>query len=473
MAARTQSATSPRPSRARPRRQSRKSSRRNRPRRHGCGAAEPDVRQPALEAEMKRGQPMPHAVLRCTIATLMLALIALVVAAWLATPPPVDAQGQAPPGNLKYTGAASCGASNCHGSTKPKADYPKLDENIVWAKKDKHDKAYETLLKKNPKTNVDPALIAKNLKIAKAESSEKCLVCHAVNVPQNLRGPKFDVTEGMHCDGCHGPAEKWLEPHAEKGWTHEKSVALGMYDTKSFLLRAEKCVSCHLQIDADMVAAGHPDLLAFELDTFSTNMPPHWRDKGTWAGTKAWAVGQVISLREAAKQVADRAKTAAAKQIEEAMTKVRGHAAVVRPLLGVTSPDAVKTLETDVTALGEAVGKGDKAAMQTLGTKLATAMNQEAGRLAGRDFDQASTQKIVKGITGDADAIGASGIRSAEQAAMALDRLYSTYSKSPGQKPDKAATDALDRMFAGLEDPAKYNAGAFVKEVKAFDQGFK
>ena len=48
-------------------------------------------------------------------------------------------------GNLKYTGAASCGASNCHGSTKPKADFPKLNENVVWFQKDKHAKAYATL----------------------------------------------------------------------------------------------------------------------------------------------------------------------------------------------------------------------------------------------------------------------------------------------------------------------------------------
>ena len=81
-------------------------------------------------------------------------------------------------------------------------------------------------------------------KIAKAETSSKCLVCHAVDVKPELRGEKFNITEGVHCDGCHGPAEKWLEPHAEKGWTHEQSVKLGMYATKDFLLRAEKCVSC-------------------------------------------------------------------------------------------------------------------------------------------------------------------------------------------------------------------------------------
>ena len=95
------------------------------------------------------------------------------------------------------------------------------------------------------------------------------MIVGAFVLPPMMRGPKFDITEGVHCEGCHGPAEKWLEPHAEKGWTHEQSVKLGMYDTKNLLLRAEKCVSCHLAIEPDLVAAGHPDLLAFELDTFS------------------------------------------------------------------------------------------------------------------------------------------------------------------------------------------------------------
>src|SRR6266545_7827332 len=234
-------------------------------------------------------------------------------------------------GNYKYTGAASCGASHCHGSTKPKADFPKLNENVVWFQKDKHAKAYATLTNEKLKSGVKPSAIAKKLNIAKAETSDRCLVCHAVDVKPELRGPKFDISDGVHCDGCHGPAEKWLEPHAGKGWTHEQSVKLGMYDTKNLLLRADKCVSCHLQIEADMVAAGHPDLLAFELDTFSLQMPPHWRDKGTWFGARAWATGQVVSLREAAKQVADRAKASAApKLMQEAAAKVRGHGAVVR-----------------------------------------------------------------------------------------------------------------------------------------------
>jgi Cytochrome c554 and c-prime len=377
-------------------------------------------------------------------------------------------------GNYKYTGAASCGASNCHGSTKPKADFPKLNENVVWFQKDKHAKAYATLTNEKLKSGVSPSKIATNLKIAKAETSSKCLVCHAVDVKPELRGPKFDISEGVHCDGCHGPAEKWLEPHAEKGWTHEQSVKLGMYDTKSFLLRAEKCVSCHLAIEHEMVAAGHPDLLAFELDTFSATMPPHWRDKGAWAGTKAWATGQVISLREAAKQLGDRAAgNASGPLLTDALGKVQGHGAVVRVLLGVVAADAQKSVEADIAALADAVGKGDKAKVGATAKNLANTMNQQAPKIAAREFDQASTKKIMGDIAGSADAIGTVGVRGAEQAAMALDRLYSTYSKAPGQKADKAVGDSLDRMFGTIEDPKKFDAKKFAAEAKAFGDAIK
>jgi hypothetical protein len=377
-------------------------------------------------------------------------------------------------GNLKYTGAASCAASNCHGSTKPKADFPKMNENVVWFQKDKHAKGYATLTNEKLKSGVSPAKIAQNMKIAKAEASSKCLVCHAVDVPKELRGPKFDITEGVHCDGCHGPAEKWLEPHAEKGWTHEQSVKLGMYDTKDFLLRAEKCVSCHLQIDHEMVAAGHPDLLAFELDTFSATMPPHWRDKGTWATTRAWATGQAISLREAARQLGDRAAGNAAGQLlTDALGKVQGHGAVVRVLLSVAAPDVQKSVEADLVALTEAVAKGDRTKISATAKTLQSSMNQQAPKLAAREFDQASTRKIMADIAAASDAIGATGLRAAEQAAMAMDRLYSAYSKAPGQKADKAVGDTLDRIFGTIEDPKKFDGKKFATEAKAFGAALK
>ena len=47
------------------------------------------------------------------------------------------------------------------------------------------------------------------------------------------------------------------------------------------------------------------------------------------------------------------------------------------------------------------------------------------------------------------------------------------YSKAPGNKPDKAAGEALDRLFAAIENPAKYDAKQFAAEVKAFEKNLK
>jgi hypothetical protein len=376
----------------------------------------------------------------------------------------------------KSTGAASCGSSNCHGSTKPKADYPKLNESLVWYQKERHAKGYDTLVNEKLKSGVRPSKIAQALKIPKAETSDRCLSCHAVNVKPQMRGPKFDITEGVHCEGCHGPAEKWLEPHAEKGWTHEQSVKLGMYDTKNLLLRAEKCVSCHLAIEPDLVAAGHPDLLAFELDTFSALMPPHWRDKGVWFGTAAWSTGQAITLREAMKQLAARASgNAPAPRVEEAWAKARGIAVVFRSALGLAAPDAQKSLDQDIATLSDLMAKGasDRAKIAATANQAAKTADQSAAKLASRAFDKAATQALMQAISGDADNVSAGGIRAAEQAAMALDRLYGTYSKAPGEKPDKATQASLDKLFPMVEDPKQYNAKQFATELKAFRSSLK
>ena len=94
--------------------------------------------------------------------------------------------------------------------------------------------------------------------------------------------------------------------------------------------------------------------------------------------------------------------------------------------------------------------------------------------MAARDYDQASTKKLLADISGSGDAIGATGVRAAEQAAMALDRLYSAYSKAPGApKADPAASKALDTMFGTLEDPKKYDAKAFGAAAKSFNDTIK
>lgn len=73
-------------------------------------------------------------------------------------------------------------------------------------------------------------------------------------------------------------------------------VTAGVRDLRNFYVRANTCVACHQNLDADVLAAGHPEL-HFELDGQSVAEPKHWRDEPS-TGAKAWLVGQAVALRE-------------------------------------------------------------------------------------------------------------------------------------------------------------------------------
>lgn len=177
-------------------------------------------------------------------------------------------------GPVKYIGPGSCAATSCHGSVKPVAGSRLLqNEYSTWILQDKHSRAYQALV-----GDVGERM-AHILKLgAKAQESPKCLACHALYTTPDERGRAFEISEGVSCENCHGPASAWLGPHTTRSWTHEKSLALGMTDTRNVIHRTEKCLECHLGtknkfVDHEMIAAGHPDLY-FELDSFSAVMPP-------------------------------------------------------------------------------------------------------------------------------------------------------------------------------------------------------
>jgi len=209
---------------------------------------------------------------------------------------------------VKYIGPGSCAATSCHGSVKPVAGSRVLqNEYSTWILQGKHSRAYQAL------TGGIGERMARILKLgAKPEASPKCLGCHALYTTPEQRGRPFEISEGVSCESCHGPASAWLGPHTTRDWPHEKSVALGMRDTRNVIHRAGLCLECHLGtkdkfVDHEMIAAGHPDLY-FELDSFSAVMPRHWKmpresvpgkpvEDPAWAGVRDWATGQAVQLR--------------------------------------------------------------------------------------------------------------------------------------------------------------------------------
>ncbi len=389
-----------------------------------------------------------------------LALLAAIAVLFGVLAPPAEAQ-LAISKEYKYTGTGSCAASSCHGGKKPAVKPGDPDDTYtIWAAKDKHNKAYNTLTKK------ESVAIAQKMKLGKATESDKCLGCHALHVDKAQLTPraKYDVGDGVSCDSCHGPAEKWLEGHdkGEKGgWPHSKSVAAGMYDTKDVLKRAELCVSCHLSIDADMIAAGHPSMI-FELDSFSQNQPPHWKDQKEFFGPLAWGTGQAAALREAAEQLATRLKGNAPEALlKESFDQTRGHAISLRPLLAQVAAEQGKTLEQQVAA----IDIKDKAKGAAAASTVAKTGADLAKRLSQVKYTKDIVWNVLKAQVGDPERATSAGLRSAEQVAMAVDSLFRGATAAGVKPPEAKAIDAaIGKMFDELPtkpadfDPKKFTA---------------
>jgi hypothetical protein len=183
----------------------------------------------------------------------------------------------------KFYGAEAC--QDCH--ALPKAlnqkslDFVLLTEYSTWTTYDKHSLAYVALACERGQN------IGKLLGIKVTEDA-RCLNCHAINVPEDRRVATFSLIDGVNCEGCHGPAEGWLQNHQFVNWrkqSPQEKYSLGMRDVRDPAVKAEMCMSCHVGNAAEgkvvshaMYAAGHPPLPAFDLALFSSNLPPHWRN---------------------------------------------------------------------------------------------------------------------------------------------------------------------------------------------------
>jgi hypothetical protein len=397
-----------------------------------------------------------------------------------------------------YNGPGSCAASSCHGGVQPKTvlRIPQ-NEYSVWAAQDKHQRAYSVL------SNSVSQRMGKLLKIKDPNKEHKCLACHALDVPSEARAQTFQLDDGVSCENCHGPAVGWLGPHTTRGWTHEQSVKLGMYDTRDLVSRSERCVSCHVgtsekQVDHAMIAAGHPDL-TFELDTFSSAMPRHWKplsDKAAWFDVKEWSVGQAVQLRESLNRLSRRSAGAQWPEFSE-LECFSCHHSLTRPeaswrqasgypgrqpgatqwnasrytvfrhVAMATSRDAATKLDAELEHLGGLVGNwSDRAQIEASAKQAAQLADQIAHELDKQQYNENLTLRIMQGISADATNISNAGERSAEQAAMALDSLAISYGKNAKGANQQDIRAAINRLFKELQNPSAYNAPQFAAQLQ-------
>jgi len=215
----------------------------------------------------------------------------------------IAAQGATLPENGDYVheGVASCANSVCHGKVSPDPTSPVLlNEYRTWLREDYHSRAYKTL------TNPQSRTMADKLGLASAHTAKVCLDCHTDNVAPDRRGSRFNISDGVGCEACHGGAQEWLQSHAETGTSHADNLARGMYPTEQPMARARLCLSCHLGTASKfathtIMGAGHPRL-AFDLEVFTQNQPRHYRVDEDYRARKPyigsvnmWLAGLVIS----------------------------------------------------------------------------------------------------------------------------------------------------------------------------------
>lgn len=319
----------------------------------------------------------------------------------------------------RFLGGQSCQSSSCHGGGVGK------DQAIIWEKKDVHARAHTIL------ANARSKQIADGLKIEDATKSARCTVCHsplqAVPIERFVKDARPD--NGVSCETCHGPAEPWLRFHTRLDITHEQRVAAGLRELTDFYGRANACVACHLNIDTELVRAGHPEMF-FELDGQVAAQPPHYKDAGAWLGPRAWLTGQAATLRELSWKLT---KT----NDPELLLRWKGLAWV----LAKASPAGANIADS-----------ADFASAQTA----ADALARDAAK---SEWSKERTVKLLREYCGVSAQFRESEIdaaelrRRAEMLVLAIDRLWSAL-----KREGSITSDAFDTALRVLNDQARAQA---------------
>ncbi len=410
------------------------------------------------------------------------------------------AAGDIPTVSGKYVGPGSCSAVACHGGIQARTTTKVLqNEYSTWITADKHTRAYVAL------TEPLGRQMSAILKIGPAEKSQRCLVCHALSVPESEHARDFDVAEGVSCESCHGASSQWIGPHIQPTADHQKMVALGLVDNKNLSVRTEKCLTCHLgapglNVDHELIAAGHPDL-KFELDSYTAVEPPHWVEKGPNGGpadplygVRAWAVGEAVELQQSMLRVSRHAKNGPWPEFSEmdcmtchhALTGPQswrqkegyaGHRAgdppynlaryvVFKHFAEEVSPGLNAQLNTEANKVAALITSmsPDRAAVEAAANRAADLAGQIVVNVRDASYDTARTDRLLRAIASDGDAISVAGERTAEQALMTLDSLYIAEAKAGA--PNAATRQAIDGLFPLVNNPSAYNAPQFAAQMK-------
>ena len=424
-----------------------------------------------------------------------------------AAQPKSPAPSQDTPRPGLYVGAVSCASGSCHGNPKAKSpDGPNFavrqNEYFTWVKYDKHAKAYNVLLEDKSKRIIQNMV---ELKGKKPHETQLCLDCHALNAKDAQARP-LDMSQGVSCEACHGPASGWLTRHTESGkWTHKDSVGAGMTDLRNPAIRAQTCLECHLgspkkNVDHELIAAGHPDL-KFELDNFADQMPRHWvsfadrrnkEGREETEGSRAWATGQAVAFKMGLSRLAHRASKPTWPEFAEMDCYACHHSlqenswrqatgpkaglglpkwsparfVMLRHIVSVFAPDKLRNIEADTNGLSadmvkNSVGGSEIAAKATRLDKSMTPIVEQIEKDLRKGIDAAQARKFVDLIVKDLPYLSSTDVRSAQQAALAVNTLVSDITRTSSDATKKEFSKILESIARDVETPERFDPKVF------------
>lgn len=404
----------------------------------------------------------------------------------------------------QYMGVASCAGSTCHGRAEGNGAVVRQDEIATWQEPSSatgaHSRAYAVL------NSLRGRQIAATLGID-ATSSGECLQCHATPAAPAQRGPRFQIGDGVGCEGCHGPAERWLASHYAVPGSHSANVAAGMVPLESPQVRARLCLDCHFAGSARgqfvthrVMAAGHPRL-SFELDLFSALQQHHEIDadyvdrKGNLSSVRLWAVGQAEAVRRQMAVFRDPARASQGLYPEFFFFDCHScHRAITdgpqrrltfetnpgRPIGFATPPfndenlimlsAAARTLAPGQSASFDAASAAFHRAMGEGRTEtVAAAQRLEAAAgalsdaLSQRGYGGDDAFRVVAAIADRTTSPRFTDYTGSAQAVMAVDTLLNAMVREGRVTVGAAAgiRASVNRAYAAVESPERYNPAAF------------
>jgi len=408
-------------------------------------------------------------------------------------------------------GVASCAGSTCHGRQEADGPVVRQNELLSWQEASSpsgaHSRAWQVL--RQPRS----AAIAARLGLGPAQDAPACLACHADTAVQ--RGPRFQLSDGVGCETCHGAASDWLASHAAVGATHAANVSAGMRPLDQPRARAALCLDCHLGGNGDrfvthrMMAAGHPRL-SFELDLFTTLQQHHDEDadyrarKSAGSAVNLWAVGQAMAVERALRlyaradrgqdgafpeftffdcrtchrQFSDDPGFKASNRVNEGRPIASGFPAfndesmlMLAAAARVAAPAEAAAFERASRAFHAAFMRDRNAAAQAA-TQLAGQADALATLFALKPFTRAQSFAILGDVLNGPAARRYTDYQGGAQAVMAVDSLLNAL-VATGQLDGRAMTTLrprIDRAYSLVRDANQWQPEAFRQTLAQLDR---